>query len=104
MGVGSNTRSILRNRDLVSAVTIGTLGLVRAVQRRTFRSSGEQGTFKARDGLWGRGTWALRRDHTGRLVQVGSRDNSVLIEDPPSLRRLCAESGVLVPWRYVSWR
>ena len=97
-----STREMLRNRDLESAGIIGTLAIIRAVQRRQwFGRNGDLSNFKEDLSLWTRRTWAIVSDRRGEPVCIGRPSSGAKqVLAPKSLRELCTKYGVPVPFQF----
>ena len=97
-----STREMLRNRDLESACIIGTLGILRAVQRRQWLDRhGDLSKFVEELSLWSRRTWAIVSDRRGEPVRIGRQSSGAKrVLAPKSLRALCGEYGVPVPFHF----
>ena len=94
---------MLRNRDLESACIIGTLGIIRAVQRRQWLDKhGDLSNFTAQLSLWSRRTWAIVPDRRGEPVRIGMQSSGAKrVLAPKSLHELCDEYGVPVPFTFT---
>ena len=101
--VNGTTRAMLRNRDLESALIIGSLGILRAVQRHQWLERGNKlSNFRDQLSLWSRNTWALLADpRGGPPILVGRQSNGATqVTAPKSIRELCTEWNVEVPFHF----